>query len=31
VIPQKLVDAGYQFRYPELKPALVEIIAQRAR
>ena len=29
VIPQRLAEAGYRFRYPDLKPALAEITAGR--
>jgi NAD dependent epimerase/dehydratase family enzyme len=29
VIPQRLTEAGYRFRYPDLKPALAEITAGR--
>lgn len=30
VIPQRLVDAGYTFRYPDLRPALEEIVTRRS-
>lgn len=29
VLPEKLLAAGFEFRYPELEPALAQIIAQR--
>lgn len=31
VIPQRLVDAGYRFEYPDLEPALAEIVGRRIR
>jgi uncharacterized protein len=30
VVPERLLDAGYEFRYPELEPALRQITARRA-
>ncbi len=29
VLPERLLDAGYRFRYPELRPALDAIVAER--
>jgi len=29
VLPERLLDAGYRFRYPELRPALDAILAER--
>ncbi len=29
VVPERLIDAGYEFAYPELEPALREIVAER--
>jgi NAD dependent epimerase/dehydratase family enzyme len=29
VLPERLLNAGYRFRYPELRPALDEIVAER--
>lgn len=29
VLPERLLDAGYTFRYPELGPAIAEIVAER--
>jgi NAD dependent epimerase/dehydratase family enzyme len=31
VVPERLLGAGYEFSYPELKPALTEIVEQRKR
>jgi uncharacterized protein len=29
VVPQKVLDAGYRFEYPDLEPALVQIVKER--
>jgi NAD dependent epimerase/dehydratase family enzyme len=29
VVPERLLDAGYSFAYPELEPALRDILAAR--
>jgi NAD dependent epimerase/dehydratase family enzyme len=29
-VPQKLLDAGYRFRQPELRPALEEMLSSRS-
>lgn len=31
VVPERLLGAGYEFEYPELRPALREIVASRKR
>jgi NAD dependent epimerase/dehydratase family enzyme len=31
VVPEKLVAAGYEFEYPELEPALRQIVAERRK
>ena len=30
VVPERMLDAGYVFEYPDLTPALVQIIGQRS-
>jgi NAD dependent epimerase/dehydratase family enzyme len=29
VVPQRLLDAGYRFAFPELEPALRDIVSKR--
>ena len=29
VVPERLLDAGFTFRYPELEPAIAQIVAER--
>jgi len=29
VIPERLLDAGYEFAHPDLEPALRDIVAER--
>jgi NAD dependent epimerase/dehydratase family enzyme len=31
VVPEKLIDAGYEFEHPELEPALRDIVEERSR
>jgi NAD dependent epimerase/dehydratase family enzyme len=28
VVPKKLIDSGYEFRHPELREALVRMLAE---